>query len=118
MSTDVSTEQTNIMKTYLLPALAVIVPLVVAFGGAIITGTGTTAVVDNALKDIRGREPATRRPERSSSAWLRIRRRTGGECQPVRLRHATGISRALHGFHRRGRAADQCHSQGSARRCS
>ncbi|MYB49524.1 MAG: cytochrome c biogenesis protein CcdA [Dehalococcoidia bacterium] len=50
MSTDVSTEQTNIMKTYLLPALAVIVPLVVAFGGAIITGTGTTAVVDNALK--------------------------------------------------------------------
>lgn len=50
MSTDVSTEQTNIMKTYLLPAFAVIVPLVVAFGGAFITGTGTTAVVDNALK--------------------------------------------------------------------
>ncbi|MCY4528875.1 MAG: cytochrome c biogenesis protein CcdA [Chloroflexi bacterium] len=50
MSTEVSTEQTNILKAYLLPALAVIVPLVIAFGGAIITGTGTTAVVDNALK--------------------------------------------------------------------
>ena len=50
MSTEVSTERTNVMKTYLLPALAAIVPLVVAFGGALITGTGTTAVVDNALK--------------------------------------------------------------------
>ena len=50
MSIDATTEQTNVMKTYLLPALAAIVPLVIAFGGALITGTGTTAVVDNALR--------------------------------------------------------------------
>ena len=50
MSIDATTEQTNVMKTYLLPALAAIVPLVIAFGGALLTGTGTTAVVDNALR--------------------------------------------------------------------
>jgi cytochrome c-type biogenesis protein len=50
MSTEATTEQTNVMKTYLLPALAAIVPLVIAFGGALLTGTGTTAVVDNALR--------------------------------------------------------------------
>ena len=50
MSIDATTEQTNVMKTYLLPALAAIVPLVIAFVGAILTGTGTTAVVDNALR--------------------------------------------------------------------
>ena len=50
MSIDATTEQTNVIKTYLLPALAAIVPLVIAFGGALITGTGTTAVVDNALR--------------------------------------------------------------------
>ena len=50
MSTEAKTEQTNVMKTYLLPALAAIVPLVIAFGGALLTGTGTTAVVDNALR--------------------------------------------------------------------
>ena len=50
MSTEATTEQSNIMKTYLLPALAAIVPLAIAFGGALLTGTGTTAVVDNALK--------------------------------------------------------------------
>ena len=50
MSTEVSTEQTNVFKTYLLPALAALVPLVAAFVGAAITGTGTTAVVDSALR--------------------------------------------------------------------
>ncbi len=50
MSTEAKTEQTNVMKTYLLPTLAAIVPLVIAFGGALITGTGTTAVVDGALR--------------------------------------------------------------------
>ena len=50
MSTEATTEQTKVMKTYLLPALAAIVPLVIAFGGALLTGTGTTAVVDNALR--------------------------------------------------------------------
>ena len=50
MSTEATTEQTNVMKTYLLPALAAIVPLVIAFGGALLTGTGTTAVVDSALR--------------------------------------------------------------------
>ena len=50
MSTEAKTEQTKVMKTYLLPTLAAIVPLVIAFGGALLTGTGTTAVVDNALR--------------------------------------------------------------------
>ncbi len=50
MSTEVTTEQTNVAKTYLLPAAAVIVPLAIAFSGAFITGTGTTAVVDSALR--------------------------------------------------------------------
>ena len=50
MSTEATTEQSNIMKTYLLPALAAIVPLVIAFGGAYITGTGTTPVVDSLLR--------------------------------------------------------------------
>ena len=50
MSTEAKTEQTNVMKTYLLPALAAIVPLVIAFGGALLTGTGTTAFVDGALR--------------------------------------------------------------------
>ena len=50
MSTEATTEQTKVMKTYLLPTLAAIVPLVIAFGGALLTGTGTTAVVDNALR--------------------------------------------------------------------
>ena len=50
MSTEATTQQTNVMKTYLLPALAAIVPLVIAFGGAYITGTGTTPVVDSLLR--------------------------------------------------------------------
>lgn len=49
MSTDVSTEQTNVLKTYLLPALAVIVPLALAFGWAFIEGAGETALVGGAL---------------------------------------------------------------------
>jgi cytochrome c biogenesis protein CcdA len=49
MSTAVSVEQTKIWKAYLLPALAALVPLTIAFIGASITGTGTTAVVDSVL---------------------------------------------------------------------
>ena len=47
MSTAVSVEQTKIWKAYLLPALAALVPLTIAFVGAAITGTDTTAVVDS-----------------------------------------------------------------------
>ena len=46
MSTEASTNRTRAWTAYLLPALAAIVPLAIAFGGAAITGSGTTAVGD------------------------------------------------------------------------
>lgn len=49
MSTAVSVERTNVFRTYLLSALAAIVPLAIAFIGALTTGTGTTVVVDSVL---------------------------------------------------------------------
>lgn len=43
-------EPTKILRAYGVPVLAVLVPLAVAFGGALVTGTGTTAVVDSVLR--------------------------------------------------------------------
>lgn len=49
MSTEASTNRTRAWTTYLLPVLAAVVPLAIAFGGAAIAGSGTNTVVDRAL---------------------------------------------------------------------
>ena len=46
MSTEASTNQTRAWTTYLLPVLAAVVPLTVAIGGAVLAGSGTSAVGD------------------------------------------------------------------------
>ena len=104
-ATTLSPGNARLLKGVLLPGLVAVISLGVAVVGAFLV-RGATGIdgVNGFVESLAETEVrlVCRRPGGPGAAGLRLRSRTRGGVQPVRVRHAPSLHGPLHGDRRRG----------------